>query len=83
VRAIYDPGEDDNSKFWADYTVRILGRAPDIVFTAEHYGETFAHFLRCPHVMFDHQRVHWPVSARAILPTPLKHWEFLAPCVRA
>jgi HTH-type transcriptional regulator, transcriptional repressor of NAD biosynthesis genes len=82
VRAIYDPGEDDNSKFWAEYTVQILGRAPDVVFTSEHYGEMLAHFLGCRHVMVDRERVHVPISASAILAAPLKHWEFLDPCVR-
>ena len=30
-----DIGEDDNSEFWAAYSRRILGCAPDIVFTSE------------------------------------------------
>lgn len=83
VRAIDDPGEDDNSEFWAQYTVRILGSAPDAVFTSEDYGESFARFLGCRHVMVDHERTHVPVSARAIRATPLQHWEYLEPCVRA
>ena len=35
VRAIDDPGEDNNSELWAKYTVRILGSAPEVVFTSE------------------------------------------------
>lgn len=83
VRAIDDPGEDDNSKFWAEYTVKVLGRAPDVVFTSEDYGEAFAHFLGCRHVMVDRERVQAPISASAIRSAPLRHWEFLEPCVRA
>jgi HTH-type transcriptional regulator, transcriptional repressor of NAD biosynthesis genes len=83
VRAIDDPGEDDNSEFWAQYTVQILGSAPDVVFTSEDYGETYARFLGCRHVMVDHERIHVPVSARAIRAAPLRHWEYLEPCVRA
>jgi HTH-type transcriptional regulator, transcriptional repressor of NAD biosynthesis genes len=66
VRAIDDSGEDDNSEFWAKYTVRILGSAPEVVFTSEDYGEAYAHFLGCRHVMVDRERTHVPVSARAI-----------------
>lgn len=83
VRAIDDPGEDDNSKFWAEYTVQLLGRAPDIVFTSEDYGEAFARYLGCRHVMVDRQRSKVPISASAIRSAPLRHWEFLEPCVKA
>lgn len=83
VRAIDDPGEDDNSRFWAEYTVQILGRAPDVVFTSEDYGEAYAEFLACRHVMVDPQRVNVPISATAIRLHPLLHWEFLEPCVKA
>src|SRR5450755_3665642 len=83
VRAIDDPGEDDNSELWAKYTVRILGIAPDVVFTSEDYGEAYAHFLGCRHVLVDRERTHVPVSARAIRTGPLSYWEYLEPCVRA
>jgi HTH-type transcriptional regulator, transcriptional repressor of NAD biosynthesis genes len=83
VRAIDDPGEDDNSEFWAQYTMQILGRALDVVFTSEDYGDAFARFLGCSHVMVDRERTHVPVSARAIRAAPLRHWEYLEPCVRA
>jgi HTH-type transcriptional repressor of NAD biosynthesis genes len=83
VRAIDDPGQDDNSEFWAKYTVQILGSAPDVVFTSEDYGEPYARFLGCRHRMVDRERTHVPVSARAIGAAPLRHWEYLEPCVRA
>ncbi len=83
VRAIDDPGEDDNARFWAEYTIRLLGRAPDVVFTSENYGDAYARFMGCRHVLVDHARVNVPVSATAILSNPLQHWQFLEPCVRA
>lgn len=33
--------------------------------------------------MVDRQRINVPISARAIRSHPLRHWEFLEPCVRA
>lgn len=83
VRVVEDPGEDDNSQFWANYTVQILGRAPDVVFTSEDYGERYACFLNCRHVMVDRDRTCLPISARTIRTAPLRHWEYLEPCVRA
>lgn len=83
VRAIDDPGEDDNSEFWARYTVQILGCQPDVVFTSEDYGETFARHLGSRHVLVDRERKQIPVSASAIRMAPLRHWEYLEPCVRA
>jgi HTH-type transcriptional repressor of NAD biosynthesis genes len=83
VRAIDDPGKDDDSEFWARYTVQILGRAPDIVFTSEDYGETYARFLGCRHAMVDRERTRVTVSAREIRAAPLRRWEYLEPCVRA
>lgn len=83
VRAIDDPGEDNNSEFWAKYITRLLGYAPDVVFTSEDYGTPLAHFFGCRHEMVDRERKQVPVSATAILEAPLRYWEFLEPCVRA
>lgn len=83
VQAIDDPGEDDNSKFWAEYTVRILKHAPDVVFTSEEYGETYARFLGCQHVMVDRRRERVAISAREIRGAPLHYLGYLEPCVRA
>ena len=83
VLVIDDPGEDDNSQFWARYVVQILGRAPEVVFTSEDYGEALAWYLGCRHVMVDRGRVRVPISARAICEAPLRCWEYLEPCVRA
>ena len=82
VRVIDDPGEDDNSEFWAKYTRQLLGTAPDVVFTSEDYGEAYARFLGSRHVMVDRDRTRVAISARAIRVAPLRHWEYLEPCVR-
>ena len=83
VRVLDDPGEDDNSRFWAEYTVQRLGYTPDIVFSSEDYGEAYTRYMGCRHIMVDRERVHVPISASAIRSHPLRHWEFLEPCVRA
>jgi NadR type nicotinamide-nucleotide adenylyltransferase len=76
----YDP---DDSELWAKLTVMWLGRAPDVVFTSEAYGEPFARALGCDHVLVDPGRERFPVSGSAVLKDPLAHLEFLEPCVRA
>lgn len=83
IRLIDDPGEDDNSRFWAGYTVQLLGYAPDIVFSSEDYGEAYARCMGCRHVMVDRARVHVPTSGSAIRRSPLRHWDFIEPCVKA
>jgi NadR type nicotinamide-nucleotide adenylyltransferase len=83
VIQIDDFGEDDNSMAWAEYTRSILGRAPDIVFTSEDYGDTYARYLGCKHVLVDRDRREVPISATEIRSNPSEYWEFLEPCVRA
>jgi HTH-type transcriptional repressor of NAD biosynthesis genes len=83
VLQVDDFGDDDNSKAWAEYTRRILGYAPDIVFTSENYGEAYAQFLGSRHVLVDLGRNKVPISGRRVRSSPLEHWDFLEPCVRA
>lgn len=73
----------DDSRQWADFTVRHLGRAPDVVFSSEDYGEAFARFMGARHVMIDRARTAVPISGTAIRAAPLRHLDFLEPCVRA
>lgn len=73
----------DDSRQWADFTVRHLGRAPDVVFSSEDYGEAFARFMGARHVMIDRARTAVPISGTAIRAAPLRNLEFLEPCVRA
>ncbi|HET6178235.1 MAG TPA: AAA family ATPase [Candidatus Sulfotelmatobacter sp.] len=83
VQTIDDPGETTTPNSGPTTRCEILGRAPNIVFTSEDYGEHYARFLGCRHVMVDRDRAQVPVSASAIRSAPLRHWEFLEPCVRA
>lgn len=83
VAKIDDICDDDNSERWAAYVRNLLGFAPDVVFTSEKYGESFAHFLKCDHVIVDEARKMVPVSGTLVREHPLRYWEYLAPCVRA
>ncbi|BBO35609.1 AAA family ATPase [Lacipirellula parvula] len=74
---------DDDSQQWADFTIRYLGRAPDVVFTSEDYGPVYAGLMGSRHVMIDRERTAFPISATAVRSDPLKHWDMLEPCVRA
>jgi NadR type nicotinamide-nucleotide adenylyltransferase len=73
---------DDDSEGWAENTKRVLGFAPDVVFTSENYGESFAHFLSCQHVGVDKARQNVPVSGTKVRSAPLENWAFLSDVVR-
>lgn len=83
VIAIEDILPDDDSKAWAENTIKILGYVPDVVFTSEDYGYPYAAFMGCEHVQVDKARRAVPVSGTAVRANPLKNWDFLEPCVRA
>jgi HTH-type transcriptional regulator, transcriptional repressor of NAD biosynthesis genes len=82
IHLVPDELEDD-SRQWAEFTVRYLGRPPDVVFTSEDYGPEYARLMGARHVMVDHSSAVVPVSGTIIRSAPLKHLEFLEPCVRA
>lgn len=82
IHLVPDELEDDSGQ-WAEFTVRHLGRAPDIVFSSEEYGPEFARLMGARHVMVDRLRLAVPISASRIRAAPLDHLEFLEPCVRA
>ena len=75
-------GHDDDSELWALLTKGWLGRAPDVVFSSEHYGTNFAHFLGCDHVEVDLPREQVPISGTRVRADPLGNWEFLDAPVR-
>ncbi|MBL8211133.1 MAG: AAA family ATPase [Bryobacterales bacterium] len=83
IIVVEDLGHDDDSAFWAGYTRLFLGFTPDIVFTSEDYGHTWAHHLGCRHVQVDKARVQVPVSGTAIRHNPYQHWQYIGPPVRA
>jgi NadR type nicotinamide-nucleotide adenylyltransferase len=73
---------DDDSKGWAEFTLGILGYAPDVVFTSEAYGDPYASFLGAVHVLVDRDRVQIPISATLVRKDPMKYSQLIEPCVR-
>lgn len=82
VRLIDDRYDENDSRIWAENTIRWLGRAPDVVFTSEHYGDAYAGHMGCRHVMVDHARVTIPCSGTLVRENPLARWQYLSPPVR-
>lgn len=74
---------DDDSKGWAESTLAVLGFIPDAVFTSEAYGDPYASFMGCVHVLVDKERTYIPISATMVRSDPAKYAQFLEPCVRA
>lgn len=82
IHVVPDELEDDSLQ-WAEFTVRYLGRAPDVVFSSEDYGPRYAALMGARHVMIDRNREVVPISASRIRASPLRYLDFLEPCVRA
>lgn len=83
VRLVPDTLADDDTLGWARYTVRVLGKAPDVVFTSEDYGAPYAAAMGSAHVLVDQRRGHIPISGTQVRADALAAWDFLAPPVRA
>jgi NadR type nicotinamide-nucleotide adenylyltransferase len=84
VLLVDDEGFDpDDSSLWAKLARRWLGFTPDIVFTSEDYGDTFARCLGCKHLSVDRARRTVPISGSQIRATPLEYWDYLEPPVRS
>lgn len=83
VRLVPDTLSDDDTGGWASYTVRVLGKAPDIVFTSEDYGEPYAKLMGSKHILVDKQRIRIPISGTKIRNDAVANWAYLAPPVRA
>jgi NadR type nicotinamide-nucleotide adenylyltransferase len=62
---------------WAAVTIRVLGRAPDVVFSSEPYGEPWAEAMGCDHVLVDRRRRTVPVSGTGIRRNPLANLGYL------
>jgi HTH-type transcriptional repressor of NAD biosynthesis genes len=82
IHLVPDELEDD-SRQWADFTMRYLGRSPDVVFSSEDYGPEYARLMGARHVMIDRARETVPASGTLIRAAPLEHLHLLEPCVRA
>ncbi|HEY1107306.1 MAG TPA: histidine kinase, partial [Opitutaceae bacterium] len=50
VMVIDDRYDENDSRVWAENTLRWLGRAPDVVFTSEDYGERYAALMGSRHM---------------------------------
>jgi HTH-type transcriptional regulator, transcriptional repressor of NAD biosynthesis genes len=83
VVLIRDEIDDDDSRLWAENTKRVLGKSPDVVFTSEDYGDPYAKYLGCDHVLVDRGRVAVPCSGTMIRENSLENLDYLEPCVRA
>jgi HTH-type transcriptional regulator, transcriptional repressor of NAD biosynthesis genes len=83
VIVVDDIGKDDDSKAWAEYTLKFLGYKPDLVFSSENYGFEYARYLGCDHVLVDIERANIPVSATRVRANYEYHSRFVEPVVRA
>jgi NadR type nicotinamide-nucleotide adenylyltransferase len=83
VMLIDDRYDENDSRIWAENTIRWLGRAPAAVFTSESYGDAYAAHLGCVHVSVDPARSRVPCSGTAVRHDPFAMWDFIDPPVRA
>lgn len=83
VMLIDDRYDENDSRIWAENTIRWLGRAPSAVFTSESYGDAYAAHLGCVHESVDPARAHVPCSGTAVRSDPFALWDFIDPPVRA
>lgn len=79
----YDGLDENDSPLWARLARQWLGYTPDVVFTSEDYGERWAGYLGCDHVLVDRARAAMPISGTQVRADPFAAWEYLEPCVRA
>lgn len=83
VMVIDDRYDENDSRVWAENTVRWLGRAPDVVFTSEDYGDRYATLMGSEHILVDRPRERVPISGTAVRKDPYANWDFIEPPVRA
>jgi len=82
VRVIDDRYDENDSRVWAENTIRWLGRPPDVVFTSESYGDAYASHMGSQHVLVDQPRSTVPCSATMVRNDPFACWDHLSPPVR-
>ena len=83
VMVIDDRHDANDSKVWAENTLRWLGRAPTVVFTSEGYGDRYAELMGSKHVAVDKLRERVPISGTAVRNDPYANWDFIESPVRA
>lgn len=67
----------NDSKIWAEITVKYLKFAPDVVFTSEDYGFKYCEYLKSVHIQVDKPRITVPISGTQIRNNPLKYWDYI------
>lgn len=82
VMVIDDRYDENDSRIWAENTIRWLNGPPDVVFTSENYGDAYAAHMGCVHVRVDQARITVPCSGTMIRSDPFRHWDFIEPPVR-
>jgi HTH-type transcriptional regulator, transcriptional repressor of NAD biosynthesis genes len=82
IMVIDDRYDENDSRVWAENTVRWLGRAPDTVFTSEAYGEPYAALMGARHVSVDPFRKRVRISGTEVRQDPYANWDFIEPPVR-
>jgi NadR type nicotinamide-nucleotide adenylyltransferase len=82
VMVIEDRYDENDSRVWAENTIRWLGRAPDVVFTSEEYGDRYSELMGSKHIPVDKARKRVPISGTAVRNDPYENWEYLEPPVR-
>ncbi len=83
VMVIDDHYDENDSRVWAENTLRWLGRAPDAVFTSEDYGDRYSELMGSKHISVDKARQRVPISGTAIRNDPYTNWDFIEPPVRS
>jgi len=78
-----DKDDSNDSKLWADLTIKHLGFCPQVVFTSEDYGKLYCQYLNCYHYQVDKERINVPISGTLIRNNPLKYWNYLSKPVRS
>ena len=73
----------DASEPWARRTIEVLGGPPDVAFTSEEYGETYAALMGCRHICIDRDRATFPISGSELREELSSHWQHLTPPARA
>lgn len=82
VIVIDDRYDENDSRVWAENTIHWLGRAPDVVFTSEDYGDRYAELMGSKHISVDKPRGRVSISGTAVRNDPFAHWDFIEPPVR-
>ncbi|MVT09368.1 AAA family ATPase [Chitinophaga tropicalis] len=64
------------SQLWAAQFLKLLP-GHSLVITSEPYGDLVAGFMNIRHILFDKERVQFPVSATRIRTEPAAYWKYL------